>query len=769
MHEQDSPKSLGVKDFRLDLPPVDPSFRDLDPGMGRAVAERTVFRMHADGTRENWGEVADRVSFGNVGLIRPKPENWKSLGLEMRQLNEHLRNGRILMSGRHLQHGDAAQFTRNQEVFTNCSTAATTAMLFYLLLNGSGVGRAYHDEMMLVDWHNMPTILPVLGRTPEGYTDKFLTPGEPHPDATYCSIDLEAAQEIVCRTGLPVTYFPVPDSREGWAKAVERLEALTYHGGFRDSILVLDFSCVRPKGAPIAGMQGRPSSGPIPMIEALSEASALRSASGMEPWEQTMRIDHYLASCVAVGGARRAARMSVKHYQDPGVFDFIRIKKSGGLWSSNNSVGVDAAFWERVDEPGSHEQQVFQAVLEAQYFDASGEPGLINLDRLHVDRTGLAGYSDGAFAGSRRYQLDEQTKPLMQALGTVVAESKYPMIVNPCGEIPLAMHGGYCTIGSAVPFFADTQEQAIDAFKAVARALIRVNTMDSLYQREVQRTNRIGVGYCGIFEFAWKEFGFGFRDLIAEADLLLDPDPAVNQQARSYSFWNFLDRAREATEAEADRYSTELGMGLPHTVTMLAPAGTIAKLYALSEGGHLPALGRYLRWVQFQKEDPLLDQYEGQGYPVLRVVPGGQQGQGYDRVSLVGFPTEPLICRLGMKDKLVTASEATPEEQYLWVMLNEKYWLGPRGNQLSYTLKFDSRHVSFDEWTGLVRKYQPQVRCLSVMPADAWEVTKQKYGYVPEEPVTDEAFRAIVEQIANQGQEQIGDEHLLCGTGGCPL
>jgi hypothetical protein len=34
------------------------------------------------------------------------------------------------------------------EVFTNCATAANTFLLFYLLLNGSGVGRAYDDDMI---------------------------------------------------------------------------------------------------------------------------------------------------------------------------------------------------------------------------------------------------------------------------------------------------------------------------------------------------------------------------------------------------------------------------------------------------------------------------------------------------------------------------------------------------------------------------------------------------------------------------------------------
>jgi hypothetical protein len=40
--------------------------------------------------------------------------------------------------------------------------------------------------------------------------------------------------------------------------------------------------------------------------------------------------------------------------------------------------------------------------------------------------------------------------------------------------------------------------------------------MDSLYSREVKRTNRIGVGMTGIHEYAWNAFSYSFHDLIDE-------------------------------------------------------------------------------------------------------------------------------------------------------------------------------------------------------------------------------------------------------------
>jgi hypothetical protein len=46
----------------------------------------------------------------------------------------------------------------------NCSTACMTPLKFYLLLNGSGVGRDYSDALMRVDWTKAPKIRNILRR-----------------------------------------------------------------------------------------------------------------------------------------------------------------------------------------------------------------------------------------------------------------------------------------------------------------------------------------------------------------------------------------------------------------------------------------------------------------------------------------------------------------------------------------------------------------------------------------------------------------------------
>ncbi|HET8996398.1 MAG TPA: recombinase, partial [Acetobacteraceae bacterium] len=118
--------------------------RPLDPGMGLAVARRTVFRPE---DQECFGRVADRVAAGNIALLgRHDPVT----AIEQARLRNAIATGALLTSGRHLQHGDLDQPTRNMEVFTNCATAACSFTKFYLLLNGSGVGRSYDDALMAV-------------------------------------------------------------------------------------------------------------------------------------------------------------------------------------------------------------------------------------------------------------------------------------------------------------------------------------------------------------------------------------------------------------------------------------------------------------------------------------------------------------------------------------------------------------------------------------------------------------------------------------------
>lgn len=706
--------------------------RRLSKGMGEAVAKRTVLRKKEDGSLETWEDVAKRVAEGNASLtvlakkrFSTNEEVIKHASSERLLLQKHIKNASLLMSGRHLQHGDMTQLSRNMEVFTNCSTATTSFLLFYLLLNGSGVGRAYDNDMCVVDWSSLPDLRVVLSSS--------------HKDYVWGQ---DESSEEARRKYKDADWYEVEDSREGWARAVEMLESLAYQRAYKDRLVIIDFSQVRCSGSPIHGMQDRPASGPKPIMKAIQNLSSIKFA-GMKPWEQAMWVDHYLSECVLVGGARRSARMSTKFWKDKEVLEFIKIKQGGYLWSSNNSITVDQEFWKQEDE---HAKTVLEEALKAGYFDGTGEPGFINQDRLVQNDEGLSTFYKGDYAGSQKYQLQEPTKHLLAHILSIVEKKKYTQITNPCGEISLNMLGGYCVIADVVPYFADTKEEALEAFKVATRALIRVNLMDSLYKKEVERTNRIGVGLTGLHEYAWKHFGLGFKDLIDES--------------KSQQFWDTLKEFSDTVKEEAKAYSEFLGVSEPHTSTTIKPAGTTSKLFGLTEGAHLPSMREFLRWVQFRNDDPLVRVYWDLGYPtkVLKTYSGS---------TAIGFPTQPEICKLGMGDKLVTAGEATPEEQYQYLMLLEKYWIGEeRGNQVSYTLKYKPELVSYEEFKEMITKYQSQVRCCSVMP----QVDGTVYEYQPEQMISTEEFIKIVENIKDSNMtEDIDLESLRCASGACPI
>ena len=766
--------------------------------MGYAVARRTVFRPD---DREDFGRVADRVAAGNLSLLSATPAAARET--EHRRLRNAIASGALLTSGRHLQHGDADQAMRNMDVFTNCATAIASFAKFYLLLNGSGVGRAYDDDLVVVDWADAPALLLRLSPTHPDYPRDSVALRRFAQDFDLGDEDVGAraflARELLAdpETGpADAVRHVVEDSREGWAKAVEILEAMTFRRE-RHRTLLLDLSVLRPRGAPIRGMQGRPAPGPLSLLRAfvrlrrqviVPARARDRSGEVLRPWEQALQVDHILSIEVQGGGARRAARMATKDWHDPGALRFVRLAAEGALWTANHSLMVDAAFWAHVargragkglgSPEARHALAVFDEATGCAW--AKGEPGFVNGDRLEDYRTGSARqkpvYEDGSDFRSRRYRVD-QAQGLLAELSRRAAHTRFPVTTNPCGEVVLHVTGGYCVVADFAPLLAcpvaldqlapgrapegvtsQWDARVEDALRLGVRFLIRVNLMDGLYGREVRRTNRIGIGPTGLHEWAWMRFGLAFRDLM--------------DAARAAPFWDMLARLSAAAKAEALAYAAELGVAPPFTVTTVKPAGTTSKLFGLTEGAHLPARRQYLRWVQFRGErdadgswrpgsDPLLATYAARGYPVrtLRSFPG---------MSVVGFPTLPLALRLGIGARLVTAAEATPEEQYAWLRLLERHWIGAeRGNQVSYTLKLDTDRYDVHAFQEILLQNQPLVKGCTLLPVQPDDARGREY--LPEEAADEARFTTLLAGIVDPGlHEAIDLAWFECTRGFCP-
>lgn len=822
--------------------------RQLEPGMGQAVAERTYLRKvltdaeladirgravavnpkqpnfedwvsaltnsgkrvvseptaplwsTAPETRwETWGELAQRVAIGNVSLMSEEGDRL----YEYNVLAGLIGKAAVLMSGRHLQHGDARQSERNMEVFTNCATCATSFGLFKLLLNGAGVGRDYSDGMMVVDWDNMPMVVPAMS--------------EKHPDFVWGKhTSVRDARHLYAHAKKLVIH-KVADSREGWAKAIEIIEMMTFGGNDRETVLIIDFSDVRECGRPIMGMQGRPSSGPAPLIDAIEKVGKIRGA-GLPRWLQTLYIDHFLAESVLVGGARRAARMSTKWWQDTGIIEFISAKRpieydgltmdeviallaetgedkpEAFLWSSNNSITVDADFWTRVKGPITSDpltmkaKMVFEHATRCGYGDGTGEPGFINVDRLNTNSDGFddEAFINGEYFQSMRYTVEDDTMNLLRALVQSFVGMPYQFITNPCGEVVLSILGGFCVIGDVVPFHCDDITETFTAVEATTRALMRVNTMNSVYGFEVNRTQRIGVGLTGVHEAAWKFFTVGFNDLInpnfelyeteIKGDEIENLSDHVDPRVRAAAFWEWLGKLSRHVNRTAVSYAEELGVTVPHTMTTVKPSGTVSKLFGLTEGWHLPAMAFYVRWVQYHATSPLVQGFRDAGYEVRDLVK-------YRDHVIVGFPTSPIISALVPSDHLVVAGEASMDDQFTWLELGEFFWLdGGRaevkatgksshiglpayGNQISYTMKYLPGEVNYQDFAAEVLKRQPGVRCCAMMP----QTNITAHEYLPEQSVTKAAYEEIVASIRESVAEDVSYEHVSCDNGACPV
>ncbi len=174
-------------------------------------------------------------------------------------------------------------------------------------------------------------------------------------------------------------------------------------------------------------------------------------------------------------------------------------------------------------------------------------------------------------------------------------------------------------------------------------------------------------------------------------------------------------------------------------------------------------MAEYIRWVQFRSDDPLVKEYENKGYLTKEL-------KTYKGSTIIGFPTQPEIGKLRMGEKLVMAGDATPEEQYKWLMLLEKYWIDGSdkntGNQVSYTLKYKPEETSYEDFKKATLEYQSQIRCCSVMP----QINTTAYEYVPEQKITRQYYNELVKNIEYNGlKEEVDRVHVECQDGACPI
>lgn len=439
---------------------------------------------------ETWEQCATRVVNGNFALATHRSvrdySSDAAYTVKSSAYNDTLRlaiDGVLPFAGRHLQHGDGTQPSKCAELFANCSTAMFSWALFLLLMKGAGVGRDYSSGLCWTNWDNLPECRFVLAGP-----DNLGNGG--HSDYEPWIETVEEASHKYDAESEGVRWFEVEDSAEGWAKVVMIMETAAFHAHNKDTIFVFDFSKVRKKGAPLMGQQGRPASGPVPFIKALHRVMSIKNA-GMKPWKQALFIDHYLAACVVVGGVRRSARMAIKSWRDRDVIEFIDIKRGGFLWSANNSIAVDAAFWKDARSPKpSFARRVFEAAGGSSYWDNTGEPGFVNVDQLNDNTDNLDAVNADTyiseFYARRLGGIHKRTKDMFAYFLDKAKSHWYRYIPNPCfgvGTLIVTDRGAFPIeelVGKTVNVWDGSEWRTVDNFRITGQnqPMLRITMQD---------------------------------------------------------------------------------------------------------------------------------------------------------------------------------------------------------------------------------------------------------------------------------------------------
>lgn len=409
----------------------------------------------------------------------------------------------------------------------------------------------------------------------------------------------------------PGDVLVVPDDMRGIIEAAKSASSLAVKGQEPH----VDFSSLRPEGAPIRGSGGT-SSGPVSFLVEIFDNFLEWANLGAEKAGPVATLRYVYAPVLRVvrqGGTRRGAGMATIAIDHPDLLDFLTAKdldreaSEGDISTFNISILVTEAFWQTLQadglwavEPsevpgkyypypvqgpytgalpdlperaqdGARPIPVYDGKVPAKWLWheiawhawATGEPGLIFVDRIN-ELSALKNLGP-------RYQIRS---------------------TNPCGEIPLTV-GEPCDLG-AINLAAYVENGAFNfaEFRKDVRTAVRFldNVLDvnvfALEDNRVasQTLRRLGLGVMGL------------------ADMLIKMGLPYSSEAGRRVVAQVMNAMREEAIAESERLGQErgvfpvyeqnraafeaLGIRPRRNVAVLtvAPTGTTSMLMGVSSG-----------------------------------------------------------------------------------------------------------------------------------------------------------------------------------------
>jgi adenosylcobalamin-dependent ribonucleoside-triphosphate reductase len=432
-----------------------------------------------------------------------------------------------------------------------------------------------------------------------------------------------------------------------------------------------------------------------------------------------MEIDHAIAQCVVAGGVRRSARMSIMHWDDEQILEFIRCKDDGtNHWTTNISVEVDDDFWLHANpqarcvsiKRSDHAQQVLMAMSKGMLFN--GEPGFWDSDLSNV------------------------------------GEPNPVVATNPCGEVPLTPWEN-CNLGhvNLAAFVDDTgrvsYHELYKAHRLITRFLIRATYGDVTDPKQaavLADNRRIGVGHLGVASF------------------LALTKRKYSEAPTDFEFRYLLRALAAEVDDSAQVLCHELRIPVPVKKRTVAPTGTIAKMPGVSEGIH-PIFSKYfIRRVRLSTVDPdqvsTADQYRADGYLV-------EHDLTAENTVVVSIATKDTLVQQvsdlygpDVAEEYVEAADDLSLYQMLaFQAMYQSLWAD---NAVSYTANVDPDRYDVYDVADMIVKFGGLLKGATIFP-------EASIPQSPYERISKETYEAAFAKAVADGVDE------ECSNGACPI
>jgi len=565
--------------------------------LGQFVYTRTYSRWLDDkGRREYWHETVKRAIEYIMALEYKRLRdmgfkiNLKEIRDEAKELFKSIYETKQFPSGRTLWLGNANEKANKDFAlgnfncsFLNISNWEDLGDLFYLLMVGTGVGfKSTKKLAKKMDKIRVNTTLL-------------------HSEFKAVEVDqrLEDTKVVVMDNGFAKIY--VGDSKDGWVNALrEYFKLLTLEENEEIHTIKISYNSVRPKGERLKTFGGT-ASGHEPlkeMFEGVDKVLKNLIDTYLEPIEidekgygqvrpvHILDIGNLIGANVVVGGVRRTAEIFLFDWDD---YESMFAKYGiNGIWTEEmlahhlklgvmlEKQGIKPVWFDNMNKVGDQRLGFDHRRMSNNSIAFEKQP---SKEFIHIVFQMMQGEGEPAFIN-----LEEARRRRPNAEG-----------INPCAEILLDSYG-VCNLTTVnVKAFVVQKEDGTYELD-----------LEGLY--EAQRlSTRIGV------RMTLSTLELPHWDAIQKRDHLIGTSLTGYQDALDMVGYtdvqeiSLMEKLREVSRVEADRFASVLRIPSPLLATTVKPEGTLSQVAGgVSAGVHMSHSPFYIRRIRINATDPLV-------------------------------------------------------------------------------------------------------------------------------------------------------------------